>query len=389
MTTQRKLTLTVTALGAVLLLGGCGSTLEETRAAFGYSGLDAGDPSLSSYEQARSDFVAARYGLAVKRFQLAMAEDPASVEAVNGLAASYDQLGRYDLSERYYRRALAMDPSSVQTLNNLGYSLQLQGKHDLALAFFRDAAQIDPDNGVIAANAERAVAGRLEDQDAALAEAPAAEPTPAPVPAPETGLRIVRLNAGEQFLQVSPRSQPAASPAPAGVSQGPEIPAVPLQPVETAPLPAPAGPELAPTPVALRPSVRVAAMVESEDDLVPAGPAEMRAPAVDLGASVVLANGNGRRHMAARMRDYLARLGLTSMRLANADHFAHDTTVITYLPGHRGLAEVVSDSLPVAPLLREVTDQAVDVRVRLGGDLLGFDRDLLQVERNSDHAETV
>src|SRR3546814_18766121 len=92
-------------------------------AAFGYSGLIAGDPSLSSYEQAKADFAAARYGLAVKRFRRAMADDPASVEAVNGLAAAYDQLGRYDLAERYYQRALALDPTSVQTLNTLGYSL--------------------------------------------------------------------------------------------------------------------------------------------------------------------------------------------------------------------------------------------------------------------------
>src|SRR3546814_7707357 len=101
------------------------------------SGLIAGDPSLSSYEQAKADFAAARYGLAVKRFRRAMADDPASVEAVNGLAAAYDQLGRYDLAERYYQRALAMDPTSVQTLNNLGYSLLLQGKPELALTFFR------------------------------------------------------------------------------------------------------------------------------------------------------------------------------------------------------------------------------------------------------------
>src|SRR3546814_11331582 len=78
-------------------------------------------------------FAAARYGLSVKRFLRAMAGDPASVEAVNGLAAAYDQLGRHDLAERYYQRALAMDPTAVQTLNNLGYSLLLQGKPELAL----------------------------------------------------------------------------------------------------------------------------------------------------------------------------------------------------------------------------------------------------------------
>src|SRR3546814_7729888 len=98
-----------------------------------------------------------------------MADDPASVEAVNGLAAAYDQLGRYDLAERYYQRALAMDPTSVQTLNNLGYSLLLQGKPELALTFFRDAARIAPDNTVIAANAEQAVTARIEARSQAVA----------------------------------------------------------------------------------------------------------------------------------------------------------------------------------------------------------------------------
>src|SRR3546814_2529885 len=81
MTMRRKLSLAVTALGGALLLSGCGTQLGDARAAFGYSGLIAGDPSLSSYEQAKADFAAARYGLAVKRFRRAMADDPASVRS--------------------------------------------------------------------------------------------------------------------------------------------------------------------------------------------------------------------------------------------------------------------------------------------------------------------
>src|SRR3546814_13345960 len=91
---RRKLSLVVTALGATLLLGGCGTQLEDARPAFGYSGMAAGDSALSSYQQAKADFAAARYGLAVQRFQMAMAEDPASVHAVNGLPAASDPPGR-------------------------------------------------------------------------------------------------------------------------------------------------------------------------------------------------------------------------------------------------------------------------------------------------------
>ena len=388
MTTRHKTSLIATALGMTLLLGACGTQMQEARPAFGYSGLAVGDSALSSYEQAKADFMAARYGLAVKRFQMAMAEDPASVEAANGLAAAYDQVGRYDLSERFYRRALTMDPNSVQTLNNLGYSMLLQGKSDLALAFFRDAARIEPDSVVIAANAELAVAARMKDRRLDTAAVAPAAPARAVEAAAAPALRIVRLNAGEQQLELQPLPQPVGQ----AVYQVSPMPAVPLPPVETQPLPAlpgPTEPASAPEPVAMLPTVRIAVAATANDALVAAGPPEAGVAAVHLTGSIELANGTGRRHMAARMKGYLAQLGLAAARLANADHFAHATTAITYRPGYRGLAEALSASLPIAPLLRQAAEQAVDVRVELGGDLLDFDRGLLQAERNTSHADAV
>src|SRR3546814_17224730 len=81
---RRKLSLVVTALGATLLLGGCGTQLEDARPAFGYSCMAAGDSALSSYQQAQADFAAASYGLAVKSFTMAMDEGPAPAAAGNG-----------------------------------------------------------------------------------------------------------------------------------------------------------------------------------------------------------------------------------------------------------------------------------------------------------------
>jgi Tfp pilus assembly protein PilF len=395
MTIRHKVSLAVTALGMTLLLGACGTQMQETRPAFGYSGLAGGESVLSTYEQARADFIAARYGLAVKRFQMAMAEDPDSVEAANGLAAAYDQVGRYDLAERFYRRALTMDPNSIQTLNNLGYSMLLQGKPDLALAFFRDAARIEPDSAVIAANAELAVAARMEDRRLDIAAAATAAKAPlastqAAEAAAAPALRIVRLNTVEQQLQLQPQPQPQLVGRAA--YQAPPMPAVPLLPVDTQPLPAlpgPTEPASAPEPVATLPTVRIAVAATANDALVAAGPPEAGVAVFDPTGSIELANGTGRRYMAARMKGYLAQLGLTAARLANADHFAHATTTITYRPGYRGLAEALSASLPIAPLLRQAAEQAVDVRVELGGDLLDFDRGLLQAERNTSHADAV
>ncbi|HEY9548735.1 MAG TPA: LytR C-terminal domain-containing protein, partial [Kiloniellaceae bacterium] len=132
-----------------------------------------------------------------------------------------------------------------------------------------------------------------------------------------------------------------------------------------------------------------AVAVAAEDAMVVAGPSEGPVTVAALDGSVEVANGTGRRHMAARMQSYLAGLGLDAPWLSNADHFSHTTTTVTYRPGHRDLAEALSDSLPVAPLLEQVAEQAADVRVLLGGDLLEFDRGLLQAERNTSHDDAV
>ena len=111
---------------------------------------------MSAYERGKSHFSAGQFGLAVKHFQSAVNREPASIEALNGLAASYDRLGRYDLSARYYERALAADPASSQTLNNIGYSYLMQERFDLAVAYLRDAQSRDGKDPVVLANRKTA-----------------------------------------------------------------------------------------------------------------------------------------------------------------------------------------------------------------------------------------
>ncbi len=396
MNTATKSLMTILGLGAMLLLGACGTSLPDARPAFGYSGLQDGDGPLTNYQQGKVNFQAGRYGLAIERFRMAMAEQPESVEAVNGLAASYDQIGRFDLAERYYRRALAMDPNSAQTLNNLGYSLHLQGKHDLAVALFKDAIRRAPEDEVVTANANRAVAAltRARKPQSAAAPAPeatAAVPQPAAAasaPAAAKRARIVRINAGLQKLELSPPVQRALAPSASG---GPAVAPPPLIPVEIAPLPAVYRPDQAapvPAPAAAQPSVRVAEPTSGREVMIAVSRPAAEEP-VDLSGTLEIANGTGRRHMAARMKAYLAGHGLTEGWLSNADHFSHRTTTITYRAGHRGLAEALSASLPIAPRLQEVTEQAADVRIELGGDLLEFDHGLLQAERNTRHVDAV
>ena len=129
------------AVFASLALGACAGLTEGA----GYSDL-------SSYGRGKYHYNAGQYGLAVKHFQSAVDREPGSVEALNGLAASYDRLGRYDLATRYYGRALGANPESTQTLNNIGYSYLLQERFDLAVAYLRDAQSHDKKDQVILAN---------------------------------------------------------------------------------------------------------------------------------------------------------------------------------------------------------------------------------------------
>ncbi|MHA1599468.1 MAG: tetratricopeptide repeat protein, partial [Alphaproteobacteria bacterium] len=56
----------------------------------------------ASLVRGRDRFAAGHYGLAVEAFRDAIKADPNSVEALNGLAAAYDQIGRYDLAIYHY-----------------------------------------------------------------------------------------------------------------------------------------------------------------------------------------------------------------------------------------------------------------------------------------------
>jgi tetratricopeptide (TPR) repeat protein len=411
MTTSRKAMVSVFALLGPLALGGCESATPELRPVFGHSGLSISGSGLSAYEKASADFAAGRYGLATKHFQMAVAEAPDSIEALNGLAASYDQIGRFDLSERYYRRALAAVPNSAQTLNNLGYSLFLQGKYDVAVALLTDATRIDTANGIIASN--------LSMSDAALEKAESVRTVAAAAPqgaaasmaraaAPETVLllgpgvtawkepRIVRMSAQVQELRAD-TPPPATDQALSGNGDGELMPVAftPLAAREMsrvarvdvfarplAALPAPTPQPVPPTPPARR---AAELMILTEAEIAPpylvSSEERISQSAVLPRGTIEASNGAGRRQMAARMRDYLKPLGLPVTWLSNADHFRHATSTITYRPGYRELAEAVALRLPITVAPQVVSEQSAAVRIELGGDLLDFDRQLLQAKR--------
>jgi len=149
-----------------LAIAGCADSASEIRARYGDSSWTAEALTSTPYERGKAHFAEGRFGLAVKQFEIALGEDPKSIEVLNGLAASFDQLQRFELAERYYLRALNLAPDDAQTLNNLGYSYLMQGRYDLALANLREAYDRDPLNEKLRDNLQQAEAGlELENRD--------------------------------------------------------------------------------------------------------------------------------------------------------------------------------------------------------------------------------
>src|SRR5258708_7490764 len=130
-----KTKLQVALLAIVLGLSACSTT---------FDGVED-----TPEQRGKRAFQDGHLGLAITHYQAALERGPASIEAVNGRAASYDRLGRFDVAQRYYDRALMLDRRAAQTLNNIGYSYLLQGKHQVAAAYFKQALNGDRNDQIV------------------------------------------------------------------------------------------------------------------------------------------------------------------------------------------------------------------------------------------------
>ena len=90
--------------------------------------LAGGERSVSfRVAEANGQFALGNVALALESYRKALREQPASVDAMIGMAACYDAMGRFDLSRRHYEAALAIEPSNKDLLNRLSASLLQQG----------------------------------------------------------------------------------------------------------------------------------------------------------------------------------------------------------------------------------------------------------------------
>jgi hypothetical protein len=137
---------------------------------------------------------------ALSAFQVALAQAPDSVAALNGMAIAYDRLGRSDLARQHFEMALALEPDAPDIAYNLGLALLHAGKDRAAIASLQRAAA-GPDARVAAAARRNLtqIAARLT----AVEQADAA-----PV---ATGPRIDMASNGEAVLVLAPASPHSAA----------------------------------------------------------------------------------------------------------------------------------------------------------------------------------
>lgn len=338
---------------------------------------------LTPYERGKEHFQAGLLGLALQSFRKALANSPDSVATLNAVGATYDRLGRYDLAGNYFQRALSIEPKSAQTLNNIGFSYMLQGKLDDAAEYLKRAFAHDQGDEAITANL--AALGKLDEAEQ--------EKVVAEVKAPSNFLplaRIERVSEKVQSLIVSidpvPEVEEKAIPL-RGMKKflGRSRLMVASWTADGKPVPGRAK-ALSRTVMTLSRSVKrdFVHVVKAAAGLHRVGMgASVGAGKIDgaglKGVRIEVTNGAGRNEMAARMRSYMDTRGVRVRWLTNAKRFDKKKSVISYRKGFRKEAEALANLLPISVGIVATKGQRADVRLRLGADLLEFDRAIKRI----------
>jgi hypothetical protein len=331
------------------------------------TGLKAGrEPVPFRIAEARGHLVLGNVALALEGFRKAAREDPASVDALTGIAFCYDQMGRYDLSRRHYEMALALAPRDPALLAAFAGSLDRQGLGAEAAGVRREMASL----------------GAPTSPAIELAEAAAEPPASAvaiPVPAsPEAAAPV-----GRSVTIALPPPRPAdAKPTSPAKPLGPSLAVAPvgrsvtiaLPPARPAPV---AAKPVAPITVAGRPP-RLERVSLTEVALVTgtgprwvrpiAPPARMAArTAPSMAIEVRILNAARVDRLASRTRAYLGRFGWRDIAVGDAAA-PRSRSLIVYPKGTQQAASRLSNRLGFAmaerPGVRQLT-------ILLGRDAAG------------------
>ena len=226
--------------------------------------------------EAQAQFARGNVALALESFRRALREDPRSVDAMSGIAASYDRMGRYDLSRKHYEAALAVEPANSRVLAALAASLDQQGKSTEAAAVRGEIRQRLAQASAAAAAVTPPVAlakpvARPVQQSASLRE-----PTKSPLPV----AAVIEPPAAKPAIQAvaNRAANPPVKAARPVAAARPAIQTV-AYPLTTAPA------KTAPAVAAAKPAIPVASNPATIAPVKTTPPAAVPKPAVQVASS--------------------------------------------------------------------------------------------------------
>lgn len=391
----RNFSLVLTA-ASTLAIAGCSVEAPSTGVAVSSVRTSEDQAAHAVFEMGKENLAAGHLGLALEDFKKALAQSPRSAPILNALAVTYDRLGRHDIAELYFDRALAIDPGYSVALNNVGYSMLTRGRYEEALIYFDQALKeepLAPAQRLIKANMQAAMDKlRLARQQgempaatkASLESGPAGEEDGCKMPSRHAVSRsgerafvlITDPRSAERMRSLTTRDLRCTS------SDRPRVAMINTAAVAT---PSAHVHQLttAVTEKRMAESVpnqgneqsKPAVAAQESDAKAKAPQVQATVPAEKL--MVEVSNGAGRTKLAARMRGYLESKGLNVSYLTNAASFDVERTAVFYKTGQRQVAERFAKQLPISVELVESNENYADIRVRLGADILEFDKNVL------------
>ena len=332
------------------------------------NGLEAGPrPVPFRVAEARGHLALGNVALALEGFRKAAREDPTSIEALAGIADSYDRMGRADLSRRYYEQALALAPRSPGLLAAFAASLDRQGKSREATSVRQELAALQqPKAEVTLAEASAATVPEAVSAPVAVLVAQATPLPPLAAPAP----------IGQSVTIALPPPRPVEAPkAEASAPQSMAVAPVGRSVTIALPPPRPAPAAKAQTPPVTREAARrqprierlslteVALFTTDGPRWKKPDPQPVRMAAVKP-SEVRILNAARVDRLAARTRAYLGRFGWRQVMIGDADR-TRSRSVILYPAGGRGEASRLSSRFGFAMAPR---DDVRQVTILLGRD---------------------
>ena len=134
-------------LGALLILTGC-QVSPDIR-------LAQAPASTVSITEGRRHLEDGRADMAVTAFRQVLRKDRKDLQALNGLAIAYSELGREDLATEMFSRALSIAPNDAATLNNIGFSALRRADAMLARHYLMKAQSRNADLEEVEGNLAR------------------------------------------------------------------------------------------------------------------------------------------------------------------------------------------------------------------------------------------